>query len=72
MNTDSSFLQVISPEIAQPILVAFTESAVLVFGIAAVISAIAFALSFFLPELELSSKSGMQQQAESNAAAAMH
>lgn len=72
VNTDSSFLQVISPEIAQPILVAFTESAVLVFGIAAVISAIAFALSFFLPELELSSKSGMQQQAESNAAAAMH
>jgi EmrB/QacA subfamily drug resistance transporter len=67
VNTDSSFLSTISTEIARPILVAFSESAVTVFNTAAVVTAVAFAISFFVKEIELKKQSGMQAAAEENA-----
>ncbi len=68
VNADSSFLQVISPEISHPILVAFTESSVTVFNTAALVVFIAFALSFFVKEIPLRMKSGVQAAAEDAAA----
>ena len=68
VNADSSFLQVISPEIAQPILIAFTESSVTVFNTAAVVVLVAFALSFFVKEIPLRMQSGVQAAAEDAAA----
>ena len=68
VTADSSFLQVISPEISHPILVAFTESSVTVFNTAAAVVFIAFALSFFVKEIPLRMKSGVQAAAEDAAA----
>jgi EmrB/QacA subfamily drug resistance transporter len=68
VNADSSFLQVISPEISHPILVAFTESSVVVFNTAAAVVFIAFALSFFVKEIPLRMQSGVQAAAEDAAA----
>ena len=68
VNADSSFLQVISPEISHPILVAFTESSVTVFNAAALVVFIAFALSFFVKEIPLRMQSGVQAAAEDAAA----
>lgn len=68
VNTDSSFLQVISPEIAQPILIAFTESSVTVFNTAAIVVLVAFVLSFFVKEIPLRMQSGVQAAAEDAAA----
>ena len=68
VNADSSFLQVISPEIAQPILIAFTESSVTVFNTAAIVVLVAFALSFFVKEIPLRMQSGVQAAAEDAAA----
>jgi MFS family permease len=68
VNADSSFLQVISPEIAHPILVAFTQSSVTVFNTAAIVVLVAFVLSFFVKEIPLRSQSGVQAAAEDAAA----
>lgn len=68
VNADSSFLQVISPEIAQPILIAFTESSVTVFNTAAIVVLVAFVLSFFVKEIPLRMQSGVQAAAEDAAA----
>jgi MFS family permease len=68
VTADSSFLQVISPEISHPILVAFTESSVTVFNTAAIVVFIAFVLSFFVKEIPLRMKSGVQAAAEDAAA----
>lgn len=64
ITNDSSFLEVISPEFAYPIKQAFAEAASTVFLIAAVVMVIGFVLSFFVKELELRTKSGMQEMAE--------
>jgi hypothetical protein len=64
ITTDSSFLAVISPELAYPIKNAFAESASTVFLTATVAVVIAFVLSFFVKELELRTKSGVQEMAE--------
>lgn len=64
ITNDSSFLEVISPELAYPIKQAFAESASTVFLIAAVVMAVGFILSFFIKELELRTKSGVQEMAE--------
>lgn len=64
ITNDSSFLEVISPEFAYPIKQAFAEAASTVFLMAAIVMLIGFALSFFVKELELRTKSGMQEMAE--------
>lgn len=61
---DSSFLQTISPEIAHPIQQAFTEAGNTVFMSAALVVAIAFVLSFFVKEIPLRDKSGVEAAAE--------
>ena len=71
VNSDSSFLQVISPEIAQPILVAFTEAADVVFMSAAIVVSLAFVVALFNKEIPLRMQSGVAAKAEENAAASM-
>jgi EmrB/QacA subfamily drug resistance transporter len=70
INTDSSFLKTVSPELGDPIKQAFAQSAVLVFQSATIVIAVAFLLSFFIPEIALRTKSGVQEKAEAEAAAA--
>jgi EmrB/QacA subfamily drug resistance transporter len=65
--TDSSFLQTISPEISEPILIAFTESGVSVFVAAAAVLSIGFVLSFFVKEVPLRQMSGVAAKAEEDA-----
>ncbi|MEY4437516.1 MAG: hypothetical protein RL100_980, partial [Actinomycetota bacterium] len=72
VNTDSSFLQVISPEIALPIQTAFTESGAVVFASAAVVIAVAFVLSLFVKEIPLRDKAGFAAAADDAKTAAMH
>lgn len=64
ITTDSSFLNLISPELAYPIKNAFAESASTVFLTATIAAVVAFILSFFVKELELRTKSGVQEMAE--------
>ena len=70
INTDSSFLKTVSPELGDPIKQAFAQSSVLVFQSATIVIAIAFLLSFFIQEIALRTKSGVQEKAEAEAAAA--
>lgn len=74
LASDSSFLNRISPELAKPIKQAFSESAVQVFGSAAFVVTVAFILTWFVKEIKLRTKSGVQEQAEAKAAqaASMH
>ena len=75
INSDSSFLKTVSKELAAPIKQAFAESAVLVFASATVVVALAFLLTWFVKEIALRTKSGVQEQAEAKqaaAAASMH
>jgi EmrB/QacA subfamily drug resistance transporter len=71
VNSDSSFLQVISPEIARPILVSFTEAADVVFLSAAIVVSLAFVVALFTKEIPLRTQSGVAAKAEENAAASM-
>ena len=64
VSTDSSFLEVISPELAYPIKEAFAQAASQVFLVASVVLLAGFVLSFFVKELELRTKSGVQEMAE--------
>jgi hypothetical protein len=64
VTTDSSFLEVISPELSYPIKEAFAQSASQVFLVASVVLISGFVLSFFVKELELRTKSGVQEMAE--------
>jgi EmrB/QacA subfamily drug resistance transporter len=74
ISTDSSFLKHVSPELGNPIKQAFAESAVQVFGTAAIVVAIAFVLTWFVKEVKLRTKSGVEEAAEARAAqaASMH
>lgn len=63
LNIDSSFLIGLDERLARPFLMAFTESSVLVFSIATVVSAIAFVFSFFVKELPLRDKSAIEEAA---------
>ena len=71
IQSDSSFLKTASPELANPIKQAFAESAGSVFIAAAIVVAVAFALSWFIKELALRTKSGVQEKADA-AAASVH
>jgi hypothetical protein len=68
IQTDSSFLKTASPELANPIKQAFAESTASVFIAAAGVVVIAFALSLFIKEMALRTKSGVQEKAEQAAA----
>jgi EmrB/QacA subfamily drug resistance transporter len=71
--TDSSFLQSISPEISEPILIAFTEAGVTVFAAAAAVIFIGFILTLFVKEVPLRQMSGVAAKAEEEAKlAGMH
>lgn len=70
IQSDSSFLKTASPELANPIKQAFAESAGTVFIAATVVVVVAFALSWFVKELELRTKSGVQEKADAAAAGA--
>ena len=72
VNTDSSFLQVISPEIALPIQTAFVQSGAIVFGSAAVVVAVAFVLTLFVKEIPLRDKAGFAAAADDAKTASMH
>jgi EmrB/QacA subfamily drug resistance transporter len=64
ISTDSSFLELISPELAYPIRAAFAEAAADVFFAASFVVLLGFLVSFFVKELELRTKSGVQEMAE--------
>jgi EmrB/QacA subfamily drug resistance transporter len=66
---DSSFIGRLDPRLAKPVLEGFAQSMDLVFTIGAGVLAIAFVVSWFLPEEKLRTQSGIQAR-ESQAAAA--
>ena len=71
--TDSSFLQTISREISEPILIAFTEAGVTVFSTAAAVIFVGFILTLFVKEVPLRQMSGVAAKAEEEAKlAGMH
>jgi EmrB/QacA subfamily drug resistance transporter len=57
---DSSFIAKLDPRLARPILEGFAHSMDLVFVIATFVLAVAFVLSWFLPEETLRTQSGIQ------------
>ncbi len=67
---DSSFLDKLDPRLARPVLEAFANSMDLVFTIGAGVLAIAFVVSFFLPEEKLRTQSGLQARESEEAATA--
>ena len=64
VTTDSSFLEVISPELSYPVREAFAQSSSQVFMVATIVLVMGFILSFFVKEIELRTKSGIQEMAE--------
>jgi len=74
ISSDSSFLKTASPELGNPIKDAFAQSAVAVFESAAIVVAVAFILTWFVKEIKLRMKSGVEERAEQQAAnaASMH
>ncbi|WP_079170141.1 MDR family MFS transporter [Mangrovactinospora gilvigrisea] len=68
--SDSSFLNHLDPRLARPFKVGFSDSMTVVFVAAAVITAVAFVLLFFVKEIPLRQESGMQAR-ENEAAAAV-
>jgi len=71
ITSDSRFLKTASPELANPIKQAFAESAANVFVSATIVIVVGFAISLFIKELALRTKSGVQEKADA-AAASMH
>jgi Na+/H+ antiporter NhaA len=61
-------LKTASPELANPIKQAFAESAADVFVSATIVIVIGFAISLFIKELALRTKSGVQEKADAAAA----
>lgn len=67
---DTSFIQNLNPELAAPFKVGFSSAIGGVMLIAAAIIFIGFVISFFLPAVTLSQKSGLENLADERAAAA--
>jgi hypothetical protein len=65
---DSSFIGKLDPRLARPVLDGFATSMDLVFTIGAGVLAIAFLVSFFLPEEKLRTQSGLQARESQEAA----
>jgi EmrB/QacA subfamily drug resistance transporter len=61
--TDSSFLQRMDPRLARPFLAGFAESMDQVFLVAAAVMVVALLLNLALPELTLSTQSGLERMA---------
>jgi EmrB/QacA subfamily drug resistance transporter len=68
---DSSFIGKLDPRLARPVLDGFAQSMDLVFTIGGGVLAIAFAISFFLPEEKLRTQSGLQARESEEAASAL-
>jgi EmrB/QacA subfamily drug resistance transporter len=66
---DTSFLATMSPEQKRPILDAFSAGVDVVFTVGGIVILVAFALIWFLKEVPLSMKSGIQRQADEAAKA---
>jgi EmrB/QacA subfamily drug resistance transporter len=66
---DSSFIQHIDPRLARPFQVGFSQAMDMVFLVGAVVVLVAFVVVLFLPELPLSTQSGLQRMAAEAAAA---
>jgi len=64
---DTSFLDRLSPEMKRPILEAFSSGVDAVFTVGAVVMLVAFVLTWFLKEVPLSSKSGIQRAGDEEA-----
>jgi MFS family permease len=67
---DTSFLAKLPPEQARPILDAFATGIDTVFMVGGIVVAVAFVLVWFLKEVPLSDKSGIQRAADDEEAAA--
>jgi EmrB/QacA subfamily drug resistance transporter len=69
---NTEFLNTLDPTLARPILTGFAESIDTVFLVGSIVVAVAFVMIWFLKEVPLSDKSGIQRAAadEENAAAA--
>jgi EmrB/QacA subfamily drug resistance transporter len=65
---DSSFIGKLDPRLARPVLQGFAQSMDLVFTIGACVLAVAFVVSFFLPEEKLRTQSGLQARESDEAA----
>ncbi|TFV67192.1 UNVERIFIED_ORG: DHA2 family efflux MFS transporter permease subunit [Bacillus sp. AZ43] len=63
--SDTSFIQELPGFLAHPFKVGFSDSMDLVFLIAAFVVAVGFVVFLFLPQLELSNKSGIQARQQS-------
>ncbi|HEX2705187.1 MAG TPA: MDR family MFS transporter [Candidatus Lustribacter sp.] len=66
--SDSSFVSVIDPRLAHPYLVGFAESMSTVFLVASGVLVLAFAVSWFLPHVELRSNADFAQSRAEHAA----
>jgi EmrB/QacA subfamily drug resistance transporter len=66
---DSTFIGKLDPRLARPVLEGFANSIDLVFTIGACVLAIAFVVSWFLPEEPLRTQSGIQARESEEAAA---
>jgi predicted MFS family arabinose efflux permease len=67
---NTQFLNGLDPTLARPILTGFAESIDTVFTVGGIVMAVAFVLIWFLKEVPLSDKSGIQRAADDEAAAA--
>jgi len=65
---DTSFLAKMTPEQKRPILDAFSHGIDVVFTVGGIVMLVAFALIWFLKEVPLSMKSGIERQADDDAA----
>ena len=65
--SDTTFIQQLDPQLARPFLVGFSQAMDQVFLVGGVIMVVAFALVWFLKEVPMSTKSGLQRKAESEA-----
>jgi EmrB/QacA subfamily drug resistance transporter len=66
---NTEFLKTLDPTLARPILTGFAESADTVFMVGGFVMLVAFVLIWFLKEVPLSDKSGIQRVADDEAAA---
>jgi hypothetical protein len=67
---NTEFLNTIDPALARPVLTGFAESIDTVFMVGGIVVAVAFVLMWFLKEVPLSDKSGIQRAADDEDAAA--
>jgi Major Facilitator Superfamily len=67
---NTEFLNTLDPELARPILTGFAESVDTVFMVGGFVTLVAFVLVWFLKEVPLSDKSGIQRAADDEEAAA--